>query len=129
MFEKFFSNEDKKSMEDSRAIIKKLEDIPPYYSEKINDTILNEEFYKIALFLGGEFIVAYLDEKNYTCAYNLYFQVKEDKTYKLTATSEPMDITRLSADAKKELAEQQTVKFEIPEPSEEVRKNYKLVKA
>ena len=126
MFDKIFSNDDKKSEDTSRVIIKKIEDIPPYYADKINDTILKEEFYKIALFLGGEFIIEYVDEKNYTCTYTLYFQNKKDDAYKITAATQPMDMTRLSAEVKKDLETQKNIKFEISEPSEEVRQKYTL---
>ena len=113
----------------SRAIIKKIENIPSnYYSDKLNETILNQELQKAAIFINGDFIIDYIDDKTYTCSYVLYFQDRSDEAFKISAKSKPLDITRLSDEAKKDLETSKSIKFEIPEPSEEVRKNYKLVK-
>ncbi|MBO4780542.1 MAG: hypothetical protein J5497_07895 [Selenomonadaceae bacterium] len=127
--------DDKKSAENSsadnssRTIVRKIEEIPSvYYSDKLNEIILSQELYKSAIFLNGDFIVEYADEKSYTCAYELYFQDKNDETYKVAAKSKPLDITRLSAEARKDLETNKSIKFEVPAPSEDVRKNYKLVK-
>lgn len=115
--------------ENTRTIIRKIEDIPAiHYGNKLTEIILNEEFYKAAIFLSGDFIVDYVDEKAYTCSYVLYFQNKKDETYKVAAKSKLLDITRLSSEAQKDLETNKSVKFEVPEPSKEVRKSYKLVK-
>lgn len=89
---------------------------------------MNEEFYKIALFLNGDFIINYVDDKSYTCEYAIYFQDQQDSAYKIEAKSNLLDMTRLSEDVQKELESQKIIKFEISEPDENVRKNYKLVK-
>ena len=110
-------------------MVRKIEDIPSiYYSDKLNEIILTQELQKAAIFLNGDFSVEYVDEKIYACSYVLYFQDKADETYKLAAKSKPLDITRLSAKARKDLETNKSVKFEVPAPSEDVRKNYKLVK-
>lgn len=122
-------SEDSSSTSTSRVIIRKIEDIPSvHYSDKITEIILNESLYKASIFLNGDFSVDYVDDKSYTCSYVLYFQDKKDETYKVAAKSKPMDITRLSAEARKDLETHKSIKFEIPDPPEETRKNYKLVK-
>lgn len=126
--------EDKKSEESSstntsRVIIRKIEDVPSvHYSDKITEIILGENLYKAAIFLNGDFSVDYVDDKSYTCSYVLYFQDKKDETYKVAAKSKPLDITRLSEEARKDLVTHKSIKFEIPDPPEETRKNYKFVK-
>lgn len=122
-------SEDSSSTSTSRVIIRKIEDIPSvHYSDKITEIILNESLYKASIFLNGDFSVDYVDDKSYTCSYVLYFQDKKDETYKVAAKSKQLDITRLSAEARKDLETHKSIKFEIPDPPEETRKNYKLVK-
>ena len=122
-------SEDSSSTSSSRVIIRKIEDIPSvHYSDKITEIILNESLYKASIFLNGDFSVDYVDDKSYTCSYVLYFQDKKDETYKVAAKSKPLDITRLSEEARKDLETHKSIKFEIPDPPEETRKNYKLVK-
>ena len=122
-------SEDSSSTSSSRVIIRKIEDIPlVHYSNKITEIILNESLYKASIFLNGDFSVDYVDDKSYTCSYVLYFQDKKDETYKVAAKSKPLDITRLSEEARKDLETHKSIKFEIPDPPEETRKNYKLVK-
>lgn len=122
-------SEDSSSASTSRVIIRKIEDIPSvHYSDKITEIILSESLYKASIFLNGDFSVDYVDDKSYTCSYILYFQDKKDETYKIAAKSKPLDITRLSAEARKDLETNKSIKFEIPDPPEETRKNYKLVK-
>ena len=123
------AEEPSRTNDSSRVIIHKLEEIPAkYYSDKVNEIILTEELRKASTFLSGDFIIDYVDEKSYTCSYMLYFQDKSNETYKVGAKSKPLDIMRLSAEARNDLEKNNPVKFEIPEPSEEIRKNYKLVK-
>lgn len=123
------SEENSGKGESSRVIIRKLEEIPAvHYANKINEIILNEGLRKASIFLNGDFSIDYVDEKSYTCAYILYFQDKVDETYKIAAKSKPLDFARLSAEARKDLETNKSVKFEVPDPPEEVRKNYKLVK-
>lgn len=125
--------DDKKSdgapKNDSRVIIRKLEEIPSlYYADKLNEIILTQELQKAAIFLNGDFSIDYVDEKSYTCSYELYFQERNDDTYKIAAKSKPLDIMRLSEEARSDLTANKSIKFEVPSPSEDVRKNYKLVK-
>ena len=123
------SEENSGKGESSRVIIRKLEEIPAvHYADKINEIILNEGLRKASIFLNGDFSIDYVDEKSYTCSYILYFQDKADETYKIAAKSKPLDFARLSAEARKDLETNKSVKFEVPDPPEEVRKNYKLVK-
>ena len=114
---------------DSRVIIRKLEEIPSlYYADKLNEIILTQELQKAAMFLNGDFSIDYVDEKSYTCSYELYFQERNDDTYKIAAKSKPLDIMRLSEEACKDLTTNKSIKFAVPYPPEDVRKKYKLVK-
>ena len=78
-----------------------------HYSGRFTEIILN-----------GDSSVDYVDEKIYTCSYVLYFQDKNDETCKIAAKSKPPDITRLSAEAWKDLETNKSVKFEVPDPPE-----------
>ena len=123
------AEEPSRTDDSSRVIIHKIEEIPTkYYSDKVNEIILTEELRKAAIFLSGDFIIDYVDEKSYTCSYMLYFQDKSDETYKIAAKSKPLDIARLGSEARKDLETNKSIKFEVPTPNEDVRKNYKLVK-
>ena len=106
----------------------KINDIPQIYSERINEIVLNEEISKPSIFIGGEFNIDYTDEKSYKCSYVLYFQDKSGESYEIKAGSKPLDITRLEPESAKELESQKTIKFDIPEMSEEVRGNYKVTR-
>lgn len=113
----------------SQVIIRKIEEIPSvFYADKLTEIILTQELYKSAVFLNGDFIVEYVDEKSYTCSYVLYFQEQNDETYKIAAKSKPLDVKRLSEEARNDLATNKTIKFEVPNPDENARKKYKLVK-
>ena len=112
----------------SHVIIEKIDDVVEYYKDAVNEIILKEEFYKMSSFLSGKFFINYVETNNYTCAYELYFQESKGDSYKLETQSKPLDMSRLSDEAQKDLKTQKTVKYDIPEPSEEFRKKYKLVK-
>lgn len=116
-------------LERKGVFIKKIEEIPETFEEKINEIILKEEFYKIASFVGGEFIIEYIDDKSYSLCYHLYFQDKKDAPYDVTSQKQKNNISRLSDEAQKELKDQKTIKFDISEPSEEFRKKYKITKS
>ena len=105
-----------------------INDIVKIYSDKINETALNEEIGSATIFVGGEFSIDYVDEKSYTCSYKLFFQDKNAETYEIKAGSKPLDIQRLKKEALQELTEQKNIKFDIPELTEEVRGTYKVVR-
>ena len=132
LFERLSSkiNEDKNT--DAPAtksvFVKSIDEITEVFADKINEIILKEEFYKATIFLGGDFFVEYVDEKAYTHYCKLYFQKRDDSTYNLETKKQRVDMERLAPEARKELENKKQVKFEIPEPSEEIRKKYELVK-
>ena len=105
-----------------------IDDIVKIYSDKINETALNEELTGATIFVGGEFSIDYDDERSYICSYVLYFKDKTGETYSVKAGSKPLDIQRLKLEALKELTEQKNIKFDIPELTEEVRNTYKIVR-
>lgn len=126
--DKVLGDNSKNDSERAGVFIKKIDEIPEILADKIDEIILKEEFYKIASFAGGEFIIEYIDDKSYSLCYHLYFQDKKDATYDVTSQKQKNNSDRLSDAAKKELKDQKTIKFDISEPSEEFRKKYKLVK-
>ena len=126
--DKVLGDNSKNDSERAGVFIKKIDEIPEILADKIDEIILKEEFYKIASFAGGEFIIEYIDDKSYSLCYHLYFQDKKDATYDVTSQKQKNNSDRLSDAAKKELKDQKKIKFDISEPSEEFRKKYKLVK-
>lgn len=105
-----------------------IDDIIKIYSDKVNETALNEELSRATIFVGGDFNIDYVDEKSYTCSYTLFFQNKSGETYEIKAGSKPLDISRLVEEARQELTNRKSIKFDIPEMSEEVRGTYKVVR-
>lgn len=129
-FERFSNkgNDEKNfgTTETKSIFVKSIDEITEIFADKINDIILKEEFYKAAIFLGGEFFVEYIDEKTYTHYCKFYFQKRDDSTYNLETKKQRVDIGRLAYEARRELETKKVIKFEIPEPSEEVRRKYTL---
>ena len=112
-----------------RTLIKNIDEIPSIFEDNINEIILNEELYKVSSFIGGQFIIEYVDSKSYTLYFQLFFQDKKGSTYETATKKKPMDMARLSDLAQKDLESHKTIKFDIPELSEVVRKKYKIVKS
>lgn len=56
------------------------------------------------------------------------FSDKKGANYDVSSKKQQNNSSRLSDEAQKELKAQKTIKLDIPEPSEEFRKKYKLVK-
>lgn len=122
----------KKSLSDStvpsNVLIRNIDDIPKlHYADKITEIILDEELKNESRFLSGDFTIDYVDEKNYTCAYTLYFQDDKNEGYKLEAKTKLLDITKLSEEAIQDLSNNKSIKFEIPVPSKKDRSRYKIV--
>lgn len=109
--------------------IQKIDEIPEVFAEKINDIILKEEFYQASHFLGGDFNIEYIDENTYTCYCKFYFRGKDNSTYDLETKKQRLDIARISEEAKKELQDSKIIKYDITEPSAEIRRKYTLHKS
>ena len=117
----------KKIAEKLEEVLKvNLEDIQRTYGDTIYKAILDEENKDGIEYIGGELIFECVDDKNFTCAYNLYFQDEQEKFFKKEAKTGEVTLKALSPEMRKELQSEKILKFEIPEPPLEVRKSYKL---
>ncbi|MBR1396471.1 MAG: hypothetical protein IJ563_02935 [Selenomonadaceae bacterium] len=101
-----------------------IEDIQRVYTKSIDEVIFKEEESSHTTYVGGEFSLNYIDEKNYNCAYRLFFQGEDKKLYEVSAKSKPLSSYYLSMNVRGELKTEHTIKFEIPEPSTEARDKY-----
>ena len=98
-----------------------LDEINRVYVKPIDNIILTEEDKSGETFIGGEFIISYVDDKNYTCAHRLFFQGKGSKIEEVAAKSKPFSSAYLSEEAQAELKKLKEIKYEIDEPTPEVR--------
>lgn len=105
-----------------------LEDIQRVYGETIYKAILDEENKDGIEYIGGELIFECVDDKNFTCAYSLYFQDQQEKFFKKEAKTGEVPLKSLSPEMRKELQSERILKFEIPEMTEEIRGKYKVVR-
>lgn len=75
-------------------------------------------------YVGGNFHINYIDEKNHYFSYELYFQDNDEEIYKTEGKSKPLSNKKLFPETRKELAEEKIITFEIPEPSQAERDVY-----
>ena len=101
-----------------------LDDLKAVYSAPLDDIILREEELKGCKYVGGEFVISYVDSNNYGCSYDLYFQDAEKKWAKMSAKSQPLSIKYLEDAAWRELIGKREIKFEIDAPAEEAKAVY-----
>lgn len=101
-----------------------LEDMQRVYVNILNKVILEEEYKSDAKYVGGIFQFDYVDDKSYTCGFNLYFQDKNKKIIEINSKSRPLNIAKLSDDLIATIKAEKIVKFEIPEPADDVRNQY-----
>ena len=92
--------------------------------KKVLLEMIQEEESSHTKYVGGEFSLNYIDEKNYNCAYRLFFQGEDKKLYEVSAKSKPLSSYYLSMNVRGELKTEHTIKFEILEPSTEARDKY-----
>ena len=102
----------------------KIEDFPQIFSGKIINFIVCEEKETGREYVGGNFHINHIDEKTHYCSYELYFQDKDEEIYKTEGKSKPLSSAHLFPEARKELAEEKIITFEIPEPSKAERDVY-----
>ena len=102
-----------------------LEELLNTYGAALDKIILREEHDKQSSYIGGELKIAKLDDKNYECGYSLYFEGTNESVYTLEAKTKPLEIQFLTEDFQQTLHKDGELKFEIDEPSEEVRLKYK----
>lgn len=102
----------------------KIEDFPKMFSGKMIEIILQEEKESGNEYLGGDFNIVYLDDDHYYCSYELCFIDDKGDVYKSSSKSKPLSNVSLLLEARKELAEEKLITFEIPEPSKAERDVY-----
>lgn len=124
-----FSDWIRKKSEEKNSEIKekptlKIEDFPKIFSGKMIELIVQEEKETKREYVGGNFHINYIDEKNHYFSYELYFQDAEEEIYKTEGKSKALSNEKLFPEARKELAEEKIITFEIPEPSKAERDVY-----
>ena len=121
-FGKKFSNmlDDIKEMNEGMSLDALLEN----YGEKLDKIILDEERDKKCSYISGEFKISALDEKNYQCSYALYFEDANESIHTSEAKTKPLEMKFLTEDFKQSLNREKVLKFEIEEPSTEIRAKY-----
>ena len=105
-----------------------LDDLKTVYSAPLDDIILAEEERKGNKYVGGEFVISYVDSDNYGCSYDLYFQDAEKKWAKMSAKSQPLSIKYLDSAAWRELTGKREIKFEIDAPTDAAKAAYRAKK-
>ena len=101
-----------------------LDELKNNYTEALDMIILQEEDTKDCKYISGEFSINYLDEKSYNCAYELYFEDKDEQYHTLEAKTKPLFSTNLTKELQEDLKNNKEIKFELSEPSAENRKRY-----
>lgn len=121
---------DKKNLgDDLRKALENLfavtfEDLQRVYEETISEAILCEENSSGREYVGGKLIYTCVDEENFTCEYDLYFQDAQGNFFKKSAQTDKLSMEPLSTGTRDELTAKKIIKFEIPEPSDEARAEY-----
>ena len=101
-----------------------LEDFQRKYGKVIDKIILDEESSSKHKYIGGEFIFDCVDDENFTCSYDLYFQDEQENFFKRHAKSGNLPVSSLAPKMREELMTEKAIKFEIPEPDDEARELY-----
>lgn len=101
-----------------------LEDLQRVYTKTVDAVILKEEDNSNSRYVGGEFNLDYVGEKSYTVGYKLFFQNEQKKIFALEAKSRELNIAKLSDKVREQLKAEKNIKFEIPEPSKNIRDRY-----
>lgn len=113
-----------KNTSDSVRSVISIDDFAKIFGEKVNEIILTHNATTGQKYIEGTFQIEYVDENTYCSAYELYFQDENNEFYKVESQSKPMPNGRLTLEARKELAEEKIITFEIPEPSQAERDVY-----
>lgn len=121
-----FSEVEKKI--DSLGLTMSFDQLLNIYGDNLDKIIIHEEQNKKCSFIGGELKIFRVDEKNYECAYSLYFEDAGESVHAVESKSKPLEMKFLTEDFQQRLNKEGTLKFEIDEPSAEARKNYEANK-
>lgn len=94
-----------------------LDELAEVYEKKIDALILKKEREELLRYIGGQFIIAYVTEKEFSLKLTLYFQNKQEEWVEL----EPKDVIRnmkcLKAEAAAELQKKQQIVYDIDHPN------------
>ena len=102
----------------------RIEDFPKIFFGKMIKTILQEEKETGHKYVDGNFHIHYIDSGHYSVSYELYFKDDGEELYKTEQKSKPLSNKTLLPEARKELADEKIITFEIPEPSKAERDVY-----
>lgn len=100
-----------------------IKDFPEVFAPQVVKAIVEGE-QKGRKYVGGYFHVNYIDTESHSCSYEIYFEDDEGKVFKIGGTSDSLSNAELVPEAKKELADEKVITFEIPEPSQAERDVY-----
>ena len=106
-----------------------LEDLLGNYGDALDKIIVREERDQKCTYIGGELKISALDDKNYDCAYALYFEDANESVHAVESKSKPLEMKFLTEDFRQKLRKDGVLKFEIDEPSEEARAKYNAPKS
>ncbi len=94
-----------------------LDELAEIYEKKIDALILKKEREELLRYIGGQFTIAYVTEKEFSLKLTLYFQNKQEEWVKL----EPKDVIRnmeyLKAEAAAELQKKKQIVYDIDHPN------------
>lgn len=94
-----------------------LDELAEIYEKKINALILKKEREELLRYIGGQFTIACVTEKEFSLKLTLYFQNEQKEWVKL----EPKDVIRnmkyLKAEAAAELQKKQQIVYDIDHPN------------
>lgn len=94
-----------------------LEQLAELYSESLDDLIIRERKLNHN-YVGGEFIIKYLNDKLFLTSYEMYFQDENKEWLKKSGESKPQELINLTEKAIKILKTDKKVIFEINPPEE-----------
>ena len=101
-----------------------FDDLQRVYEDTIFEAILDEENSSGRGYVGGKLIYACVDDKNFTCEYDLYFQDEQGNFFKKSAKTGELSMKHLSTETRDELTAEKVIKFEIPEPDDDALNKY-----
>lgn len=93
-----------------------LEQIAQMCSDKVDTLILSEEQRHQSKYVGGQFIISYINEAAFDLKIELYFKNAKNDWIQVKSKSQPRDMKYLTSKAILELRTKKTVVFEIDPP-------------
>lgn len=94
-----------------------LDELAEVYEKKIDALILKKEQEELLRYIGGQFIIAYVTEKEFSLKLTLYFQNKQEEWVKLEPKDVIRDMKYLKGEAAAELRKKQQIVYDIEHPN------------